>query len=191
MATKSIQQNKKMNGKLVALAVLLIAVVGGAVVFVSNAGTEVTFTRVAKDMTGGYKDKLYANGTRSATTAIYAPVTKKEIAKTNTVCVHYGVEKEAPANGLGVEVAVLNKSKQQLSAKSTSPSGQGQGDVILVVKSISGEKKGSTNYKCVALTAKNPGTGKVEKLLDDQDVYVRVQMAGRGGILVDKVEGRK
>ena len=31
MATKSIQQNKKMNGKLVALAVLLIAVVGGAV----------------------------------------------------------------------------------------------------------------------------------------------------------------
>ncbi len=165
----SLKEARKVPLKVMIAVVMAVAVVGGLMVYRSFAGSAVTFTRYASEMKGGYKDRLFNNKTRSATSPIYAPISFKEAVASRTVCVHYGVEAVSPANGRGFKVELLDSYSQATGISKT--------------YSINGKPKGFTDNACLKLSGAD---------YEFRDAgSIKIHMVGRGGILVDKVEGRK
>lgn len=174
---------KKMNMKVAILVIIAVAIAGGLSVFLSHAGTGYSFVRTASQMRGGYQNKLYANGTRSATSPVDALVSKKEMTNTKKICVHYTVQTVGPTGGFGFEVSIVGP-REVLKSQ---------------IFSISGKAKGFTDYACLpnlvngtVAQGHDPVTGLTvyNQVRYTGDGIIRIQMAGRGGILVDKVEGR-
>ncbi len=173
---------KKMNMKVAVLIVIAVSIAGGLSVFLSHAGTSNSFVRTASQMRGGYQNKLYANGTRSATSPIEALVLKKEMTNTKKVCVHYTVQTPSPDGGLGFSVQIRTKRTDGRT-----------GDEAKVQRtfSISGKPKGYSEYACINNSTLIYNTGSAPTLARvAEDSIINVEMLGRGGILVDKVEGR-
>lgn len=164
---------KKLNLKAVLAVAAAVALVGGMSIYLSFAETGYSFVRTGSQMTGGYQGKLYQNGTRSATSPIYAFMSKKESSNTKKVCVHYTVQTPAPDNGLGFQVQILDGTKTQLTNGSFS---------------INGRARGYSDYACILNIVPVRGSAGGSRL--SIDGLVGVQMLGRGGILVDRIEGR-
>jgi hypothetical protein len=170
-----LKSTKNYSWKVIVLMIFAIALAGGFMVYQSMASSRVTFTRYADEMTGGYKNRLFNNKTRSATSPIFAPVTFKESVASRVICVHYGVEVPSPKDGLGFEVELIDSSDETVN--------------ISKRFSISGKKKGDTDYACLRTSEASSGNTPAREFRDAGSV--RVQMVGRGGILVDKIEGRR
>lgn len=166
---KSLKTTKKLSLKVIIPVILAVSLFGGLLVYVSQAASINTFTRYASEMTGGYKNRLFNNKTRSATSPIYSLISFKEAVASKSVCVHYGVEVESPVNGRGFKVELLDS--------------YGQPTEISKTFSINGRKKGYTDNACLSLS---------NKTYEFRDAgTVKISMVGRGGILVDKVFGQK